>query len=361
MMNEVLSQDLTPIQCDTPQSGGYRVIQIHPTQRCNLTCLHCYSNSAPHFRQELDINVLKSFLEQAWAEGFDTISISGGEPFMYSHLLELLSFAKNIGYYTSAVTNGMLLKSEKNQMALPLIDVLAVSIDGEPDYHNYLRNLPQAFDKTLEGIEIIKEYTDFFGFIHTVVPQTFNSLLWLGEFTATHKAKLLQLHPLENAGRASNLFAQLELNQEMLHKVFIMHHYLNTKYSDFVTLFDVLHRDILEGNPDTVFANHILTDEMRLIDVMKEIIIDENGNILPGSHGFNPTYKIGNIYENGDFSSMNSRFMKNSYPHLKNMIDSTYVDILQNEHIDMVNWSEMITHRSFTYQADGVILEEQFA
>ena len=199
MAEAILSPCAETVQCDTPKKG-YRVIQIHPTQRCNLTCLHCYSNSAPHFRKELDTSRLKQFLEQAMTEGFDTVSFSGGEPFMYSNLLELLTYAKSIGYYTSVVTNGMLLKSDKNQKALRNIDVLAVSIDGEPDYHNYLRNLPQAFDKTLEGIEIIKDNTDFYGIIHTVVPQTFKSLLWLADFTSEHKAKLLQLHPLENAG-----------------------------------------------------------------------------------------------------------------------------------------------------------------
>lgn len=349
MATDMLSPDLTSIQCDTPPKG-YRVIQIHPTLRCNLTCLHCYSGSAPHFRQELDISALKKFLEQAFMEGFDTISVSGGEPFMYSHLTELLSFAKDIGFYTSVVTNGMLLKSASSKKALQLIDILAVSIDGEPDYHNYLRNLPQAFDKTLEGIEIIKDNVDFYGFIHTVVPQTFHSLLWLGDFTQEHKGKLLQLHPLENAGRASNVFEQLELKQEMLHKIFILHHYLNSKYEEaFITLFDVLHREILAENPDTVFANQEIATSAKLIDVMKEIIIDENGNILPGSHGFNPTYRIGNIHENLCFNQMTNRFFNTTYPQLKKVIDTTYSEIIENDNIDIVNWSELITHRSFTH------------
>ena len=98
----------------------FRTIQIHPTRKCNLSCLHCYSSSAPHLKNELNINALKKFLPYAFEHGFNNISISGGEPFMYSGLEELLIFSKSLGFQNTVASNGMLLHSEKNKRILKL-------------------------------------------------------------------------------------------------------------------------------------------------------------------------------------------------------------------------------------------------
>lgn len=35
--------------------GGVRLVQIQPTLRCNLRCLHCYSESGPERHEEIPI------------------------------------------------------------------------------------------------------------------------------------------------------------------------------------------------------------------------------------------------------------------------------------------------------------------
>ena len=42
-------------------------------------------------------------------EGYDYVSISGGEPLLYKPLETLLKYAKEVAYKTAIATNGMLL------------------------------------------------------------------------------------------------------------------------------------------------------------------------------------------------------------------------------------------------------------
>ena len=40
-------------------TGSRRFLQVHPTRRCNLRCLHCYSSSGPDQREELPLAMLR--------------------------------------------------------------------------------------------------------------------------------------------------------------------------------------------------------------------------------------------------------------------------------------------------------------
>src|SRR4051794_10733540 len=86
--------------------GGARIVQIHPTLRCNLTCRHCYSESGPQRSEALPIDVLCATVSDARKEGYDVMSVSGGEPLLYRDLSVLLGHAKSLGMFTTVTTNG---------------------------------------------------------------------------------------------------------------------------------------------------------------------------------------------------------------------------------------------------------------
>src|SRR2546425_8439403 len=92
------------------------VLQLHPTKRCNLRCLHCYSNSAPTERDEQDVSRLMGAIADAAAQGYRVVSISGGEPLLYSALPSLLAEARRHGLHTTVTTNGLLLYNSRIQL-----------------------------------------------------------------------------------------------------------------------------------------------------------------------------------------------------------------------------------------------------
>jgi len=324
----------------------FRTIQIHPTKKCNLTCLHCYSISGPGHQDVLNLSDLKNFLAYAWEQGFNNISISGGEPFLYKDLEELLKFSKSIGYQNTLASNGMLLRSERAKRILEFVDLIAISIDGPQPLHDKIRNQAGAFDKTCQGLEVLKNLNKPFGIIHTVTPESWNSLIWLGEFAFSNGAKLLQLHPLEMYGRALDTLTSEAIDEDLAHKIFILGHYLVSKYNgQMVVQLDMLHRDYLLAYPQIVSGfERSCGQGGKLADLLDTIVIEESGKILPVSYGFNPAYSIGNI---SSFSmSVFEDFEKHYIPDIKEIFNKTLSEISRNDSREIVNWNELLIEES---------------
>lgn len=328
------------------KSNLTKTIQIHPTRRCNLECLHCYSYSAPNHREMLDIKSLKNFLSFAYDNGFNNIALSGGEPFLYDKLGELLRWTKKIGYNNTMATNGMLLKSQKNQDVLQYIDLLAVSVDGKEEWHDEIRAMKGAFQKMLEGVEILRKHEKNFGFIHTITKESWQDLIWLGEFAFDKGAKLLQLHPLEITGRATETMNFQELNSDLSYQSYILANYLKSKYKDeMIIQLDLLHREYINMFPSSVHGfSRDCYRENDISAIFDNIIIEENGRILPYSYGFNERFIIGNV--NNFSENIFEDFMIKNEMKIRNLFDITLEKVLNNKEIDLVNWNELLIDES---------------
>ena len=88
-------------------------------------------------------------------------------------------------------------------------DFIAVSLDGIPESHNRMRNSAIAFEKMSANLEYLRDSGIPFGFIFTLTQYNLHELDWVINFALEQGAKLLQIHPLENNG-----FASEQLNDE---------------------------------------------------------------------------------------------------------------------------------------------------
>jgi sulfatase maturation enzyme AslB (radical SAM superfamily) len=337
--------------CNTTEKGDqeivpFRTIQVHPSRKCNLACLHCYSGSGPGEKKMLDIDALKKFLEYAYAQGFNNLSVSGGEPFLYDHLKELFVFSRELGYRNNMVSNGMLLPSQRNRDILEYVDLIAISIDGKKDLHDRIRGQAGAFEKMMKGVAVLQSMEKNFGFIHTITPESWDALLWLGAFAFDNGAKLLQLHPLEMYGRAIETLAGMSVNDTLAHQAYIMTNYLQVKYDGkMVVQLDLLHRDYLEAFPQVVDTfRRQCAKKGRLPDLLDTIIVEETGRVLPVAYGFDADFAIGNVHSfNNDLFE---QFIANKIPALKTLFAATMEKILSNKQADIVNWSEILIAES---------------
>jgi Fe-coproporphyrin III synthase len=326
--------------CEALPTGRVsRIIQIHPTLRCNLCCHHCYSSSAPNAKQGLELDPILNFLQQAAPLGYNVISLSGGEPFLYPHLGPLAQAAKQLGYFNSVTTNAMLLTANSKRAILRSFDLVAVSIDGREPEHNKMRNNPNAFRKMLEGVEVLESEGPDLGFIHTALPDSWRLLPWLAQFAQEHNARLLHIHPLEQSGRATHHLAATRFTNDDLHKLYIAAHYLqaHTGLDIFIQL-DLLHRDNIVGNKN--FASPSLFDEL---------IINENGEILPIAHGCSPHFKIGSIYSKKPLEQQIEDFIEQRLPQLKQLYKRTHDEIAADPSLEIVNWSERLLENTLAF------------
>src|ERR1035441_3212939 len=112
-----------------------------------------------------------------------------------------------------------------------------------------------AFDRLCAGLEYLRTSGMNFGFIHTLTRESWIHLLWLADFAAENGARLLQLHPLELAGRAELGLKDLTAADDVLSKVYLLSVALACKYSGVMTIqTDVLHRDHVLANPGLIYA-----------------------------------------------------------------------------------------------------------
>ncbi|PWT72358.1 MAG: hypothetical protein C5B59_15925 [Bacteroidetes bacterium] len=332
---------------DDQEVVPFRTIQVHPSRKCNLSCLHCYSSSGPTMKAMLDIDALKKFLEYAYQNGFNNLSVSGGEPFLYDHLKELFSFSKKLGYRNNMVSNGMLLVSARNREILEYVDLIAISIDGKKELHDYIRGQDGAYEKMLQGVEVLRAQNKAWGFIHTITPQSWDSLLWLGAFAFEQGAKLLQLHPLEMYGRASTQMADMTLQDTLRHQAYILANYLQAKYAGkMIIQLDLLHRDYLEAFPQVVNSfDRMCSKKGRLPDLLDNLVVEETGRIIPVAYGFNPVFSIGNVHDFGNH--LFQQFIEEKIPDIRSLYFDTLVKILSNKEMDIINWSEILVKESW--------------
>ena len=327
----------------------FRTVQIHPTRRCNLACKHCYSSSSPALNTMLDIAALKTFLGYAYKKGFNNIAVSGGEPFLYDKLEELLMYTHSLGYQNTIASNGMLLQSERNQRILEHVDLIAISIDGLPDLHDHIRGQKGAYNKMMKGVETLNKLQKPFGFIHTVTPQSWESLIQLGQIAYENGACLFQLHPLEMYGRAVEELSASSVNDTLAHRIFILADYLRSKYDKKMSIqLDLLHKDYLREFPEVVNVFEAETESCLSLDT---IIVDEMGEIYPAPYGLDTWFRIGNVHSFSEF--MFEQFAIEKMPVIKTMYNELINKILGNEKMDILNWSELLVDES-RYTAEAM-------
>lgn len=340
-----------------------KVIQVHPSLQCNLTCKHCYSLSAPSFKGGLEITSLKNMLSEMADAGYNAVSLSGGEPFLYRQLEELLIHTRSLGLFNSVTTNAMLLGSERAKNILKQTDLVAVSIDGKEKQHDDIRNFPGAFKKMQEGLQTIKDHVPYFGFIHTVFPGNWAIMNWLVNFAINQDAKLLHFHPLEMAGRAATALNSVNFDTESLHKIYIAFNVLKDLYDDklFMQL-DLLHRDHIIENPNFVYhqASKPELTVANFSNIFKELTIDEEGDIIPIAHGCSKHFTIGNVNDDIPFTRMIENFMEEKMGDMLDLYQATYDSIVEDEESELVNWSEVLlrfSHQMFDLQSMSLYMK----
>ncbi|OGP74533.1 MAG: hypothetical protein A2V86_17745, partial [Deltaproteobacteria bacterium RBG_16_49_23] len=139
-------------------------IQWHLTERCNLHCRHCYQEGKN--LQEMSANEVKreiggaTQMFQAWEEEHGirvspSIHFTGGEPFLYKGLWEVISYSRKKGYGVAMMTNGSRIKREDAQKAslFKLFDI-QVSLEGPPELHDSIRGRG-SFKAAARGVQYL--------------------------------------------------------------------------------------------------------------------------------------------------------------------------------------------------------------
>jgi Fe-coproporphyrin III synthase len=279
----------------------FRVLQIHPSRHCNLSCIHCYSSSGPDLRHGLPASLLEAAIRDAQALGYNMLSISGGEPLLYPELPTLLRTGKESGMLTALVTNGILLSSRKLEEIGDLVDVVAISLDGAPGTHNRMRNAAQAFEQMHVRLAGLRAAEIPFGFVFTLTADNLHELEWAAAYAVEQKAALLQVHPLERVGRAEALNPRVKPTGFDGARAWLVLQVLRQMYAGRLQITLDLLRSGLAGSV-TKCAGEGASREHRSCDAplghrLSPLVVEPDGSVVPLQYGFPQSFALGNLHE----------------------------------------------------------------
>ncbi|MGA9997969.1 MAG: radical SAM protein [Pyrinomonadaceae bacterium] len=336
-----------------PTGNNYRVLQIHPTLRCNLKCLHCYSSSGPEEKEELSLDLLRQAVSDAFAEGYNVVSLSGGEPLMFSPLRELLQHARSLGMLTTVTTNGMLLTQKRLRDLREVVDLIAISLDGVGESHDLMRASPRAFETMKQRLDDVRKANIPFGFIFTLTMHNLHELEEVARFAVEQGAALLQVHPLEEAGRAEDMLVDSAPDELELAYAFLEVGRVRKIYSERLQIqLDVVDRELVRANPERVYAAEPMGledfSQRPLAELVAPLIIEHDGFIVPVQYGFSHTYGLGNL-KDGSLRQHAAAWKTNLYLPFLRLCQQVFDKLIDADkpELPFTNWYGKIMQSSY--------------
>ena len=129
---------------------------------CNNNCRFCYcAEKRKRFRANTTSEI-KAKLDRARERGSTFVDFLGGEPTIRKDIIELVRYAKKIGFETiSFTTNGRMFyyKEFTRKIIDAGLNSVVFSIHGhKPELHDYLTRVPGSFYQLCQGMRNIKKY-----------------------------------------------------------------------------------------------------------------------------------------------------------------------------------------------------------
>ncbi len=140
----------------TPVSAPYRM-DLALTYRCNINCSHCYNQRRES--AELTTAEWKKIIQTLWDKGIPHIDFTGGEPTLRDDLVDLVTYAEDLGLITGLLTNGVRLadKAYVRRLKQAGLDYVQVTLEShQEEIHNRMV-ASDSFRLTVQGIRNLIE------------------------------------------------------------------------------------------------------------------------------------------------------------------------------------------------------------
>ena len=324
-----------------------RVIHLHPTRACNLACLHCYSSSGPGARTSLELNHLLDALNLLKGQGYEVLSIAGGEPLVYPHLTRLVAAAADLGYQVQVVTNGLLLTKKRLLELRDYVKLIAVSFDGAETTHNLVRGRNTAFQRANTALEVLAGDRVAFGLAFGVTRKSLPDIPWAYERAREIHAGLLHLHPLVAQGRARDLSDEWPLGPADCARLYVLGKLLGALEDGPHVQVDLVPVQELAQARDQYRAL-LLGGGANLSDVVNPLVIDERGRCLPFTYNMDPRFAVADLRQN--WRRALGEAVAAARDSLAHLVDFAFRSA-HEEPSSYLDWFQFLTKLSFTVEA----------
>jgi len=143
----------------------YRTLQTHristlpivilmPHSACNCKCVMCDIWKGNKHAKQLSEEDITGLLAALKKFGTQEVLLSGGEALLHNNLFRLCELLRRQKLKITLLSTGLLIKRHAEQL-LQWVDEIIVSLDGDEKTHDAIRNIPGAYQKLKEGIQLL--------------------------------------------------------------------------------------------------------------------------------------------------------------------------------------------------------------
>lgn len=183
------------------------IISWNTTRECNLACKHCYRDAGERDPRELTTAEGIALLDEIAKAGFRIMVFSGGEPMLRADIYDLIRHAASVGLHPVLGSNGMLIdRAAAQRLKEAGAERVGISLDSpDPDFHNRLRQHPEAWEQAVAGMEACRAVGLPFQVHTTVTEHNQDQVLAVTDFAVEIGAAAHHIFFLVPAGRAVDI------------------------------------------------------------------------------------------------------------------------------------------------------------
>jgi uncharacterized protein len=277
---------------------------LHLTNRCNLTCKHCYVDSSGE-NGEMDTQSIYSLIDQLVDQGGKSITLSGGEPLLRKDIKEVLSYACQ-KLSIRFLTNGTLIDKALAQFIIDLGIHIQISLDGSNAIiHEHIRG-KGTFARVMEQIRLLKEMgvEDRLNLCTTIMKYNIKNASQIIDLADELSIKYVRFLPLRRVGRARQLWNEInaDLGVEDYESLYEYIFYQAMKEHPSLEISSGLSGFVLSaprGEPSGIWC-----------PLGKNVVITAQGDCYPCVLFMTEEYHLGNVKEKTLTQIWESQIMK---------------------------------------------------
>lgn len=244
--------------------NGPSLVDISITNKCNLKCDFCYDD-----KDELNLKQFKKLFDEFSQMNILRIALSGGEPFIRKDFFDILKLASEYQFAIIINTNGTFINNKIcEQLKKIKFERICVSVDGSNAKQHDMMRGKGSFEKTVRGIQLLKEYELPVSTLITLTDNNIDHLIDTIKFNESLGIEYVSVMVVCPTGRGANSdlllskkkwypiflkLSQMKKNGEIKVKLKIVppnegeifwSHYFPLKYYDRLDLLEIWNQDI---------------------------------------------------------------------------------------------------------------------
>lgn len=210
-------------------------VGLYITERCLQNCRFCFNWKVDGKQEAVDMEYtdIRYILEESRLKGHRYLTITGGEPFLHPHIIDVIDYAHDLGFMINILTNGLLIDENLvAEMRGKFRLRIRVSLDGaSKEVHEYARG-NNTFDRVLMTIRLLIKNRFHVGIGFTVYEENIAEIEAAVRLCIDYGCAYIRFSPVVRIQKGKQAAVNMELHEMALTQIIET----QLKYSQYVDL-----------------------------------------------------------------------------------------------------------------------------